>query len=525
MKKNQHIFWIFLLIFPLFSNSQDLISPQQINLSDYQKDYGFNLESDTYQSLIIHLHLVVENNTNFINGEFVSLQLTKNSKDLNAEIARLYLPQIIEKNQKIDYEFDVTLWQSWMKGESEISIVSNTIIHELQFELQIIAIEGLSPILVKEIIPLWKSGTDGFNYNQDGISDELLPEKTIQLPENTKYGFVQIMVSGKQEKDDVSARFYFLKVNGEDQAKRSIWRDDCGLNPIYPQLENWHLERPNWCPGLRVHPLRHFLSDSQLNKKEINIGLDFQKDYLEKSGIESYITSAVLFILEEPTNELNVSISEILAPNEDFWHQRYNPICGSPVILIQNLGKSAVNEITINYGYNYQTDNKFRWRGELGFMEEELVYLPPLNWYFFEQDDEPETFTAHISAVDGKEKAFLFGKKTSQMRLAEVYPYRLTFELKTDEGAAFNGLEIFDDDGNAYFVSGDLKADTTYQFDVNLIPGCYEMVLFDLIGDGIKLKDVENVVLKIKDQKKKIELKRFDGDFGGEIREQFMIFR
>lgn len=525
MKKNQRFFWIFLLFLPLLSFGQELISPKQIDQKPYQKDYFFNLEAPAYQNLNLQLNLTVENQVQFANGEFISLLISQESKNLKAEFARLYLPQIIQKTQNITYQFDVSIWQSWLKGESQISIISNTVINNLQIDLQILAIQGQSPIQVKEIIPLWNSGVDGFDYNKDGISNDLLPEKNIQLPENSKYGFVQIMVSGMQEKEDVSARFYFLKVNGKDQAKRSIWRDDCGLNPLYPQNDNWYVERPNWCPGLRVLPLRHFLTPDQLSEKEIKIDLKFQQDYLENSGIQSFITSAVLFILEEPVDELNVAISEILAPNEDFWHQRFNPICGSPVIVIQNLGKKIVNEITINYGYNYQTDNKFRWKGELGFMEEELVYLPPLNWYFFEQGDEPETFTAHISAVNGQEKAFLFGKKTSEMRLAEVYPYRLTFELSTDDGAAFNGLEIFNDDGNAYFVSGDLKANTTYRFDVNLIPGCYEMVLFDLKYDGIKLKDSKCVVLKIKDQKKKIELKRFEGDFGGEIREQFMIFR
>jgi len=51
------------------------------------------------------------------------------------------------------------------------------------------------------------------------------------------------------------------------------------------------------------------------------------------------------------------------------------------------------------------------------------------------------------------------------------------------------------------------------------------MILFDQNGNGIENEDPKLPALVIKDQRKGIELKRFDGDFGGEIREQFMIFR
>jgi hypothetical protein len=51
------------------------------------------------------------------------------------------------------------------------------------------------------------------------------------------------------------------------------------------------------------------------------------------------------------------------------------------------------------------------------------------------------------------------------------------------------------------------------------------MILFDQNGNGIQSEDSKLPVLVIKDQRKGIELKRFNGNFGGEIREQFMIFR
>ncbi|NOR86328.1 MAG: hypothetical protein GQ527_01840, partial [Bacteroidales bacterium] len=146
-------------------------------------------------------------------------------------------------------------------------------------------------------------------------------------------------------------------------------------------------------------------------------------------------------------------------------------------------------------------------------------------WYFYDKNDEPETFTAHISSVNRKEKAFVGGKKTSIMELANVFPYKLTFEITTHNKASENGLEIFNEDGDAYFISGELENDSLYHFDVNLIPGCYEMILYDEAGDGISSPEGSTIFLRIKNQKNGIVLKEFGSDFGSEIREQFMIFR
>jgi hypothetical protein len=216
---------------------------------------------------------------------------------------------------------------------------------------------------------------------------------------------------------------------------------------------------------------------------------------------------------------------KFISPNSNKKHQRYNPICSYPIIIIKNLGYEPLETLMLNYGYNYQVDNKYRWTGELEFLEEEIVYLPPLNWYFYEKDDEPQSFTAIISRANGKEDAFARGKMTTEMDLAVVYPYRLSFLLRTDSNAIDNVLEILDDNGTPYFMSEDLKADSTYVFHVNFIPGCYEMILFDQIGDGILERNNKKYVLEILDQRKGTLLKAYDGNFGSEIREQFMIFR
>ncbi|NPD86648.1 hypothetical protein HNS38_17910 [Lentimicrobium sp. L6] len=523
-----------LLLFTLLSSffsislmAQNITKGEQIQSEVGISIFKFDMKKQSFFSLKLNLELsTTANDIIYPEASFLSLQL-QNPKTLEfIEFARIYLQASLKENEEIIYNYDLQMWQHWFIKNPQIRVLSNTDINHLILSMELEAEEGQPNINVIDIIPLWQSDLKGFPYTETGVSVELLPAKEIQLPKGTKHAIASVLISGQAEDiSETSSRFYFLEINDTDVSKRSIWRDDCSLNPLQPEQEGWYLSRPNWCPGLKVYPLLHFIEKKYIDQGNIKLELSFQEDKGKVSAIDSYVTSSVLFALGEAKEAINLSINEIYSPNNKIWHESYNPICGSPVILIQNTGSEKVESITFNYGYNYQTDNKFRWKGELGFLEEEIIYLPSLNWYFFENGDQPETFTVHISSVNGKEKALKLGKKTSEMTLAEVFPAQLIFELNTDHAADLNGLEIFNEAGEAYFSSGELKSDTTYSFSVDFAPGCYEMIYYDEAKDGCQSKKNKSGFLRIIDRQKDAELKSFDGNFGSEVREQFMIFR
>jgi len=530
---NKYYFILAVLFLSLLTpiQAQNITNSDTVYLQTGEQEFDFNIPKSSFHKINLFLFIQLNENCIFDNGEFLSLKINNSSSQSNIEkieFARVYLPSFSKKRpegNEIIYDFDLTLWQSLLNENSKISIIYTGNSPYLKIALSINLDEGEMPIEVLDIIPLWQSNPDGFPYGNTGVDAKYLPTRNVKLPKKTNFAFISVIVNGvsKNNEKEQSPRFYFLDINGKEIAKRSIWREDCGLNPIFPQNDQWHENHHNWCPGLRVNPLVHYLSSETIENKQLNIDLHFQNDLNKNSGVESYIISSVLFALADPKEQLNVSISEIITPNTDLWHHRYNPICGSPILLIQNNGRETVNTITINYGYNYETDNKFRWKGELGFMEQEVVYLPSVNWYFFDNNDEPESFTARISKVNGKEKAFLGGKKTSIMELAPVFPYHLIFEIQTGDHAESIGLEIYNQDGEAIFMSEELKNDKNYQYKLNLEPGCYEMIFYDNEGNGIQLYDKEASCLIIKDQKSGIVLKEYIGDFGLEIREQFMV--
>ncbi len=516
---------VFAMIFCLqWTFSQNIIESSPTVITHDYELIRFQIPQSEFQSVKLLIHVEVDEAYK-VKDEFLSIMMKNQHGEMPeyVEFARIYLPYLFAK-VTVNYEIDMVLWQNWLRKDEKIYIQASDKSTKYNTKAGLVFEEGPAPFKVKDIIPLWQSNSNGFEYGKAGIDGTLLPTQNIKLPSGCNSAFASILVSGNQSGQNASGRFYFLKHNGNEIARRSVWRDDCGLNPLFPQQHEWYLERPNWCPGLQVHPINHFLDMTSMKPDELNLDLVFQSDQTETSGIDAFVISSVLFALEVPAQVPQLAISEILAPNTNSWHQRYNPICGTPVILVQNRGLETIEEITFNYGYNYQTDNKFRWVGELGFMEEEIIYLPSINWYFYENDDEPENFTVHVSSLNGSVNGFSGAKKTSEMILADVLPYKLKFDIVTDHNGFQNGLEIFNDNGDPFFISGDLKPDTMYQFQLNFVPGCYEMIFYDLDGNGVKLNN-NLPVLRILDQKKNTELKRFEPDFGTEIREQFMIFR
>lgn len=529
-------YYLFLLIvfIGIINNSiaQNKPVSEVVFLQNGEQELSLDIPSESFTSLVLLVQIELSNDCFFKSEEFLSFKLNNNdtsSEIRKIEFARIYLPSFNANSRcdnKIEYRFDLTLWQKLVHDNSTISIYFSgtaNVSVSLSCDYEI----GKPSVEVVRIFPLWQSGAQGFPYEKNGIDRQYLPIKELTLPENTHSAFISILVSGikEQNTDKASSRFYFLNINDKEIGKRSIWREDCGLNPIFPQQDKWYENNHNWCPGLRVNPLLHRLDDSFLHDKKLKIDMRFQQDIYETSGVESYLTSAVLFALSEPTKRINISITEIIAPNTNVWHHRYNPICGNPIILIQNNGKEMAESITFNYGYNFQTDNKYRWNGSLGYMEQEIVYLPAPNWYFYDNDDEPQTFTAHVSSVNGEVNGFAGGKKTSNMTLAQIYPETLIFEIHTDGSAEYNGIEIYNDEDEVVFISTHLKSNTINTYEVELSPGCYEMIFYDAQGNGLELDDKDQPCLIIKNQQTEAILKTYNGDFGIEIREQFMIFR
>jgi len=179
----------------------------------------------------------------------------------------------------------------------------------------------------------------------------------------------------------------------------------------------------------------------------------------------------------------------------------------------------------LDYGFDNIKDNRYRWRGELAFMEEEIVFLPPLNWYFHEHPL-PSEFGVSVETVNEKrDEYFSNNNSATAIYLAPVFPNQIRVEYRTNDKASENILELVDEMGMPLFEANDFVNDSSYSFDLDLSPGCYEFIIYDQEGDGIIGSGIKPGALKISESNTGKELIVFQANFGSEARQQFMILK
>ncbi|OYT14775.1 MAG: hypothetical protein B7C24_16540 [Bacteroidetes bacterium 4572_77] len=311
--KSQGLLVLFIAFLSVNITQAQFVS-DTMSLQKAHNIFSIKLDNSTYESLNLSLFLQFPEEVVYDDQEFISLQIKNSdaSSDLKKlEFARVYLPSLCHEempSNELIYNFPMELWQKYLVEAGEVSLVLSGEPQGLKAWISLDYEKGKALSNVKQIIPLWQ-------YDDSANSDYYL-EKSINWPSDTYLSYIQIITSGRHQDDfdrKNAAHFYFLKLNGEELAKREVWRDDCGFNPIFPQGKDWYEPRANWCPGLKVNSFVHIIPAHFYKNDSLKFQMEFQKKKVEDSGIDYFITSAVLFILEKPTYKLNASLQEIIS--------------------------------------------------------------------------------------------------------------------------------------------------------------------------------------------------------------------
>ncbi|MDZ7848776.1 MAG: peptide-N-glycosidase F-related protein [Owenweeksia sp.] len=107
-------------------------------------------------------------------------------------------------------------------------------------------------------------------------------------------------------------------MGGQQILSQAIWRDDCGLNPIWPQAGTWLFDRANWCPGdkslYRTHDLSGYLSG---NSMDVDVDLEAYSYTVPAGESPASYNYSVQLIQYAPPNHLNdVELERILTPSD-----------------------------------------------------------------------------------------------------------------------------------------------------------------------------------------------------------------
>ncbi len=411
--------------------------------------------------------------------------------------------------------YDVTDFQSLLKGENVHIAAGN--FQEL-LDLKFKFIEGTPPRDFIEIQKVWNGDFNLSNF------DEKVSEKNITLNSEGEMFKLRTCLTGHgfgtgNNCGEFCENTHSVNVNGNQEFSWEILQE-CADNPLYPQGGTWIYDRAGWCPGMAA-TVQNLEITPFIGTEDSEVNLDYDIEY---DPYGNYVTET--FFVTYGTNNFSydAEIEDIVAPNIFKQYNRFNPICGNPIIKIKNNGSEVLTSLTIEYGIYDKNIYTYNWTGELSFLESEEVVLPTIPLEEF-KTTESFKFQVEIYSPNSQEDEYIYNNASySEFTLVPIYPEDMVINFYTNNRPYENEYKIFDTEGNIVFEKSEFSAATVYNDTISLLPGCYEFVLYDTGGDGIyswptgqgtgyiKLYDTDENLL--------INLQRW---FGNYIRHNFVV--
>jgi hypothetical protein len=418
------------------------------------------------------------------------------------------------------WTFDVTDYRTLLSDSVHLTAGNWQELLDMRF----LMIKGIPPRDVVSIQNLWNGG---FNYGQtaDPIESHLAP-KQVYIPANALTARWKSRVTGHgmdspQNCAEFCPKSHYYKVNGTQQFAKLVWRNNCDLNPLYPQGGTWVYDRSNWCPGAEVWTYDFELTPFITPGDSIILDHDAQA-YTQTSGWDYYQIEDQLVTYGAPNFTLDAAIENVLSPTTDKMWGRMNPICAKPKIIIKNNGSTVLTSLTVTYGITGATPSVYNWTGNLDFMESVTVQLDTFTWM-----QGATTFTTSISNPNGGTDQYEYNNtRITPFTYVSEMPQQFVIECKTNNYPAENAYMLKDAEDNVILSRSGMTANTIYRDTLDLVDGCYEFKLTDSGEDGLAWwanTAQGSGYIRFKSATSNAILKSFNADFGGEVYMQFTV--
>lgn len=391
-----------------------------------------------------------------------------------------------------DFFFDVSDYAPLLKDSIEINVRYQGWSSGFSATLDFMMIEG-SP--VRDVYQIENLYRGRFTYrNPAQFEGSLMPARALDLhPSATQFdlkmapsghGFVNALNCA-----EFCERDYYVFVDGQKVAEQSMWRDDCGLNDLWPQAGTWLYDRANWCPGDRVNEYHHDLSAYLAGADSIDIDIEAY-NYTVPNGQSpaSYNMLAQLFHLGDFNQQVDVALEDILQPSASDEHARFNPVCDNAIIQVKNKGAQAITSLHISYGLLGNTQwRSYNWTGNLGSLQTEEIVLPMDSLSDWTSLNGDLVFRAQIEWVNGQpgDEIEFNNRKTTPIALPPMYPNPMRFEMRTNSAGNENWYKLMNAWGTVIDSGDNFQNNTTYRDTFDLDPGCYHLVVGDREKDGL----------------------------------------
>jgi hypothetical protein len=400
------------------------------------------------------------------------------------EMARLITPyaKFFPKTFQYQYIFDVTDFMPYLHDSADVRITYEGYTYGFTSTIDFHFIEGITN---REPIRLEKVYSGYFPYgNPNNSIENYLTLKTFKIDSNIAESKLRIMVTGHGgEQNENCAEFckknYYLKINNNTPITQSVWRDNCGSNPIINQGGTWIYDRSNWCPGELIKPFEYTLTA----KANDSLKIELDMDDFTANGSAGYGYEAYLVYYKSNQRAMDAGIEEIMAPTNNFWHSKYNPACDHGRVRIKNFGKETINYVRFKFKAGnapVQTGEFFTTLLPNESVEAPLYYI---NW---QGDLSNKTFEVWIDAVNWKPDTYTDNNTLkSTFNITQTIPLRFVVETRTNQRPTDNDYSITDTEGRVKFSKVFTQPNTTHYDTVTLGYGCYTFKFNDKGGNGL----------------------------------------
>ena len=418
--------------------------------------------------------------------------------------------------------FDVSDFRTLLKDSVHLSAGNNQEFLDMKF----VMIRGTPPRDVKENHKVYSGG---HAYNA-AIETNFLTPKAFYIPHNVASARLRINntghgFGGTLNCSEFCPRTNNVFINGVQRFTEYLWRDDCDLNPVYPQGGTWIYDRANWCPGAEVNPSMFELTPYFSPGDSITIDYNMQSGYTwNGAGSQPYYQIESQLVTYGPNNfNLDASIEDIIAPNSYEGYKRWNPRCDNVIVKIRNTGTQDLTSLRIEHGPKTGPKTTHQWSGNLKFLEEEIVELPAVSWGSWTG---PNIFEATISNPNGGQDQYARNNSISvPFKSTPMYPANFYLQFQTNNAAYESSYKLFDHQGNVVYQRNNMSNATTYRDTFQLATGCYRLVIYDSGEDGLSFfaNNDGNGTARLREVGGATFFKTFEPNFGGEIAQSFTI--
>jgi hypothetical protein len=442
------------------------------------------------------------------------------------EIARMITPYAgyYPVTWTYPYGFDVTDFDCMMHDSVQIEVFysgwSDGFTATCNFQM----ITGIPPHKAYKTLPMW-TGTFPYGNASDPISNYLVPQP-VKIDSAASAVRLRILQTGHGEDNnncsEFCANYQHIKINSKEHFTPLVWRDVCGLNPLYHQAGTWLYDRANWCPGEQITPylddLSPYVTPSQ--KDTIIMSMD---PYISPNGGSVYTIGAELIYYGPISFALDASIDDIISPSANPLYSRLNPNCGQPQVVIRNTGSTPLTSLDIIYGPIGGTSTTYHWTGNLFFDDTALVTLPAIS---LSTNAKTFKFCAKVSKPNGSNDMYSNNDSlVTSYTIVPNYPSSFIIQLLTNNAGSESSYFIADDMGHIVYQKSGFGNSTLYKDTVNLPNGCYHFEIDDAGKDGLSFfaNSDGNGSIAFYKLKPHVQFKTFQPDFGTSAVQNFTV--